>query len=233
MDIFRHCPYPLPRTFFHFLLLIIAQRIPSLELVNGMKIPMIGVGTFRIVDNATAQRVVEEAIEIGYRHIDTAYRYTNEPYIGQKLKELFDNNVIRREQLFITTKVWNTFHRKDSVLRGLNASLAALGLDYVDLALIHFPMAFVENITGVPDEFVPVNEDGLTLDLDVDVAETWQGMEEALRAGMTKSIGVSNFNITQIQRILDMGSIKPVVNQVIIIYILNTVIPRFSLSRAA
>ena len=187
------------------------------ELIDGHKMPMIGLGTYTIMDNATAQRIVEEAIEVGYRHIDTAYHYQNERFIGQKLNELFDTNVIKREDIFITTKVWNTFHKRESVIKGLNSSLQALGLKQVDLALIHFPLAFQED----PDEssylegtFIPVNEQGLTLDLDVDVAETWRGMEDALRAGLTKSIGISNFNITQVERILRTGSIKPVVNQV-------------------
>lgn len=184
-----------------------------MELINGEKIPMIGLGTYKIEDNATAQRIVEEAIEVGYRHIDTAFHYQNEEFIGQKLNHLFDNNVIKRDDVFITTKLWNTFHKRESVMKGLNLSLMALGIDQLDLALIHFPLAFRED-TG---EFIPVDENGLTLDLDIDVSETWKGMEDALKAGMTKSIGVSNFNITQIERILKKGSIKPVVNQVSLI----------------
>ncbi|CAG2110833.1 unnamed protein product, partial [Medioppia subpectinata] len=186
------------------------QRVPSIALTNGVLIPQIGLGTYKITDELTAKRIVEEAIEVGYRHIDTAYHYGNERFIGDKLKQLFDKNVIKRDDLFVTTKLWNTFHRKASVMRGLKESLQNLGLKRLDLALIHFPMAFRED-TG---EFIPVDENGLTRDLSVDLYETWQGMEEAYHANLTRAIGVSNFNITQLQHILKNGYVKPLVNQV-------------------
>ncbi|XP_054161644.1 1,5-anhydro-D-fructose reductase-like [Oppia nitens] len=185
-------------------------QIPNIELVNGVIIPQIGLGTYQIQDEATAKRIIGEAIDVGYRHIDTAYHYQNEKFIGDKLKDLFDRNVINRDDVFVTTKVWNTFHRKDSVIRGLNESLQALGLKQVDLALIHFPMAFKED-TG---EYIPVDSNGLTLDLNVDIYETWQGMEQAYHRGMARSIGVSNFNISQLQHIIKNGFVKPLVNQV-------------------
>ena len=152
--------------------------------------------------------MIEDAIDVGYRHIDTAYEYDNEHLIGNTLKMLMDKNKIKRSDIFITTKVWNTFHRRDKVMEGLKRSLDSLGVDYVDLALIHWPMAYAEG-----QENHPKHANGSTVDLDVSVVETWRGMEDAYREGLAKSIGVSNFNSEQLARVMKQTFMKPVVNQ--------------------
>jgi aldehyde reductase len=136
--------------------------------------------------------------------------YENEVSIGKAIKEAIAEGKVKREDLFITTKVWNTFHTQTAVLESAKLSLRNLGLDYVDLLLIHFPTGFKEG-TG---QFIPVDEKGHIIFTTVDYVETWKGMEDVLGLKMAKSIGVSNFNHKQIERILAVAKVKPAVNQV-------------------
>ena len=174
--------------------------------------PMIGLGTFTITDENTIKRVIEEGLEVGYRHIDTAYFYMNEKFIGEKLREIFrrkDRTTLNRRNLFVTSKLWSTYHSRQKVVEGLRLSLKRLGIYYLNLFLIHFPFGFEEG-----GEDLPLTPEGLTRDSNISVVETWKGMEDAYRKGLVKSIGVSNFNIEQLCRIMRMCQIKPVVNQV-------------------
>ncbi|CAG2118885.1 unnamed protein product, partial [Medioppia subpectinata] len=122
---------------------------------------------------------------------------------------MFANNTTKRKDLFITSKVWSTFHKRSAVVEALKLSLNNLGLDYLDLALIHWPIA-LKSGTGY---LWPLDENNMTLDEDISVVETWKGMEDAYRLGLAKSIGVSNFNSEQLSRVLKHSFIKPVVNQ--------------------
>ncbi|CAH2238449.1 jg13087 [Pararge aegeria aegeria] len=125
-------------------------------------------------------------------------RFPNGPEVGQGIREAINNNLVTREELFITTKLWSDKHRQNEVVPALKESLQKLGLDYVDLYLIHFPVA--------------VKEDG-SYD-DVDYLETWRGMEEARALGLTRSIGVSNFNASQVDRIIANSRVWPAVNEI-------------------
>ena len=184
---------------------------PSVEFVNGMSIPQIGLGTYDMTEEQSVMtQVLNDAIDVGYRHIDTAYIYQNEEMIGRSLRLMFANNKTKREDLFITSKVWSTFHKRSQVVEALKLSLNNLGLDYLDLALIHWPIA-LKSGTGY---LWPLDENNMTLDEDISVVETWKGMEDAYRLGLAKSIGVSNFNSEQLGRVLKHSFIKPVVNQV-------------------
>lgn len=183
-------------------------KVPSVTLKNGRNMPIFGLGTWKSKPGEVTQ-AVKDAIDAGYRHIDCALVYGNEPEVGEALKAKMADGTVKREELFITSKLWNTFHSKDLVIPNLKKSLSNLGLSYLDLYLIHWPMGYKEN-----DVLFPADADGKTLYSDVDYVETWQAMEEGLKLGLTMNIGVSNFNKDQIERIITSGTIVPANNQV-------------------
>jgi len=185
-----------------------APVTPTVDFNNGLKMPILGLGTWKSKPGEVAQ-AVKDAIDIGYRHIDGALVYQNEKEVGEALKAKFDEGVIKREDIFITSKLWNTFHSKDRVIPALKQTLSDLGLDYVDLYLIHWPMGYQEG-----GELFPKDANDKFLYSDFDYLETWKELEECIKLGLVKSIGVSNFSAPQIDRILKICSIKPVNNQV-------------------
>lgn len=184
---------------------------PKVKFNNGLEIPIIGLGTWKSQPNAVKQ-AVKDAVNAGYRHIDCAYAYENEHEVGAAIHELMGvgEGKVKREELFITSKLWNTFHRKERVPEGISRTLKSLGLAYIDLYLMHWPVAFKECDPGLSES----DEDGKILVTDVDFVETWKEMEKLVKEGLVRSIGLSNFNSEQIKRILNEGEIKPVVNQV-------------------
>ena len=153
---------------------------------NGLIIPQLGYGVWK-VPNEEAQTAVEQALETGYRLIDTAKIYGNEQGVGNAIA----NSNVPREDLFITTKVWNADQGYENTLRAFDESLEKLGLDYVDLYLIHWP-------TPKYDAYV----------------ETYKALEKLYKEGRTKAIGVCNFDIEHLQRIMEECEVKPTVNQV-------------------
>ncbi|CAG9791334.1 unnamed protein product [Diatraea saccharalis] len=175
-----------------------AGKILSYKLSSGYEIPMIGLGTYaRKADTGQFRQAVEWGIEAGYRHIDTASCYKNEEEVGEAISNKIYQGIVSRQDLFVTTKLWNDSHAEQDVIPALKSSLNRLKLDYVDLYLIHWP--------------VSVNSMGE--DMKIDFVETWRGMEAAVKEGLVKSIGVSNFNEEQLTRLLQNAIIKPVVNQ--------------------
>ncbi|XP_046489166.1 aldo-keto reductase family 1 member B1-like [Neodiprion pinetum] len=178
---------------------------PSVTLNNGEKIPVLGLGTWQGLDDpGVVEQAVKDAIDAGYRHFDCAMKYGNEDVIGKAIREKISEGVVKREDLYIVTKLWNDKHKKKDVIETCKKSLENFGFDYIDLYLIHWPIS-VEEATGdlFSGKFV-----------DIPLEETWEGMEECHRLGYTKSIGLSNFNSVQIDRILKVAKVKPVVNQV-------------------
>ena len=161
-------------------------------LQDGNKIPVIGFGTWQAEEGEIAKHSVAAALEVGYTHIDTAKIYGNESSVGQAIKD----SGIPREDLFITTKLWNTDHSYEKAKEAIDQSLSALGLDYLDLYLIHWP-----NPVAFRDNWEEAN------------AQSWLAMEEAVAEGKIKSIGVSNFLIHHLQALDKTAKIKPVVNQ--------------------
>jgi 2,5-diketo-D-gluconate reductase A len=159
---------------------------PTIRLNDGNAIPQIGLGTSPLTDDEV-RPVVAAAIEAGYRHIDTAYRYGNQLGVGRGIRD----SGIAREELFVTTKLDGEFQGNDRAVAGLDECLKLLGLDYVDLLLIHWPLP-------ARDEYV----------------STWKTFERLLAAGKTRSIGVSNFKPAHLDRLLAEGSVQPAANQI-------------------
>lgn len=176
---------------------------PSIVLSNGRKMPQVGLGTWKITSEQ-AKNAVKAAIDVGYRHIDTANYYENEKEIGDALKEVLKEGKVKREDLFITTKLNVEYMEREGVLQNFEDSFRDLQLDYIDLYLIHFPLA-MKNGNLAP---VAVGEDV------VDYVDTWKILESFVDQGRVRSIGVSNFNEKQIGRILKIAKHKPVVNQI-------------------
>ena len=160
--------------------------VPTISLNDGVQIPQLGFGTFQIDPAQTADKV-KAALDIGYRHIDTAQMYGNEEGVGKAIAD----TGIARDQLFVTTKLNNDGHGRDEARKRLEESLDKLGLEYVDLYLIHWPQP-------AQDRYV----------------ETWQGFEDAKKEGRTRSIGVSNFHPPHLDKLAAETSTVPSVNQV-------------------
>jgi alcohol dehydrogenase (NADP+) len=174
---------------------------------NGDKIPGIGLGTWKS-SPGDIYGAVQKAIEIGYRHIDCAAIYGNELEIGRALKEAMASGQVKREELFITSKLWNNAHKPSDVVGAIQKSLSDLCLDYLDLYLIHWPVALVSQAI-----YPAKASDFLSLD-EMPLAETWEGMETCVEKGLAKHIGVSNFSIKKLEGLLETARIRPEMNQV-------------------
>lgn len=165
----------------------------SYTLSNNVSIPELGFGTWQTPNGDVAVSAVKKALEVGYRHIDTAQGYKNEDSVGQAIKE----SGIPREEIFLTTKLWNENHSYDLVLSSFEESLKKLQTDYIDLFLIHWP-----NPVKFRDNWQSAN------------AETWRAMEELYQAGKIKAIGVSNFLPHHFEELKKTATIFPMVNQI-------------------
>jgi len=185
-----------------------ASKVPSLVMNNGLKVPQFGLGTWKSKPGEVTQ-AVKDAIDAGYRHIDGAFVYQNENEVGTAIVQKLKEGVVKREDLFITSKLWNSFHSPKLVVPAIKKTLELLGVDYLDLYLIHWPMGYKEG-GGLFES----DSNGKQLYSDVDYVDTWKQMEECVKQGLTKSIGISNFNKKQIERVLAVATIKPVMNQV-------------------
>ncbi|KAL6459927.1 hypothetical protein MHYP_G00316860 [Metynnis hypsauchen] len=186
----------------------------SVTLSDGFKIPLMGLGTYgdpRMTPKGTACESVKYAIDVGYRHIDGALVYFNEHEVGQAIREKIADGTVKREDIFYCGKLWNTFHPPELVRPALERTLKTLELDYVDLYIIELPLAFKPG-----DVFYPKDENGQYVYHDTDLCATWEALEACKDAGLTKSLGVSNFNKRQLELILNKPGLKhkPVTNQI-------------------
>ncbi|MGI9002123.1 MAG: aldo/keto reductase [Pseudonocardia sp.] len=161
-------------------------NVPAIELNNGVRIPQLGFGVFLIAPEET-EAAVTTALQVGYRHVDTASAYQNEREVGAALAR----SEVPRDELFVTTKLWNADQGYDATLAAFDASLSRLGLDHVDLYLIHWPMPSA-------DRYV----------------DTWRACAKIAAEGRSRAVGVSNFQIPHLQRLLDETGVVPAVNQV-------------------
>lgn len=188
----------------------------SFPLNNGRSLPAVGLGTYAWVK--TGERnilpdVVYDAICAGCRHIDTAWIYMVEDKVGEGIRRALDDGIVKREDLTVVTKIWTFNMKKDRLIGQAKLSLKNLGLDYVDILMLHWPVPTIDS--GKNEEW-PRNADGtFALDNETDIYnETWKAMEECVDLGLTKSIAVSNFTPTQLETLCSGCRIKPVMNQV-------------------
>jgi alcohol dehydrogenase (NADP+) len=186
---------------------IIVAGMKTLSLPSGDRIPALGLGTWKSKPGEV-ETAVDTAIRCGYRHIDCAPIYGNEREVGAAIARCIAEGVVTRDELWITSKLWNDRHEPAEVLPALRETLADLGLAHIDLFLIHWPVAHRRGIV-VPDEpggFVPPDELPFTA--------TWTGMEAAVDAGLARNIGVSNFSVPKLETLLASARIRPAVDQV-------------------
>ncbi len=193
------------------------MTLPSLRLSSCSQMPVIGLGMWK-VDRSAAPALIQEATHAGYRHIDCASDYGNEAEVGIGLQNVVRSKIARRDELWVTSKLWNTDHAPEHVRPACERSLRDLRLDYLDLYLIHFPIA-LEYVP--PDKCYPA---GWFHDPDaaeprmkparVPISETWHAMEELHRSGLVKNIGVSNFNIGLLRDMLSYAEVPPALLQV-------------------
>jgi 2,5-diketo-D-gluconate reductase A len=178
------------------------STVPTITLNDGHEIPQLGFGVFQIPPEDTAE-AVSQALEVGYRHIDTAEMYRNERGVGEAIRSAG----LARGDVFVTSKLNNGAHRPDDARRAFDQTLAELGFDHVDLFLIHWPL--------------PTRFDG-------DFVSTWKALQEFQQQGRARSIGVSNFQVSHLQRLLDQADVTPAVNQIELHpYLLNDAVRAF------
>jgi len=179
--------------------------------------PAVGLGLWK-VPKESAARLVEQAISVGYRHLDCACDYGNEREVGEGIRAALSAKICRREELWVTSKLWNTYHARNHVRPALERTLRDLGLDYLDLYLIHFPIAqeFVPCETRYPPGwfFDPAAPTPGMRFARVPLAETWGAMEELVEAGLVRKVGVSNFGAALLRDLLTYAGIRPSVLQI-------------------
>ncbi|XP_038190833.1 estradiol 17 beta-dehydrogenase 5-like isoform X2 [Arvicola amphibius] len=185
----------------------------TMRLSDGHFIPVLGFGTYvpKGVPKTKVTEATKIAIDTGFRHIDSAFMYQNEEEIGLAIQSKIAEGTVKREDIFYTTKLWCTFHRPELVQLCLEQSLKKLQFDYVDLYLIHFPVSLKPG-----KNYLPTDENGQYIFDTVDLCAIWKAMERCKDAGLTKSVGMSNFNRRQLVMILNMPGLKykPVCNQI-------------------
>lgn len=187
-----------------------ALRHSSIPLAHGSgAIPVVGFGTL-IPDLPATRRAVKTALDVGFRHLDCAERYRNEEAVGEAIQEAFEAGTVAREDLFVTTKLWNTNHRPERVKPAFDASRHRLQVDYVDCYLIHTPFAFAPG-----DDQDPRDEHGQVIyDEGVTLAQTWRALERLVEDGHCGSIGLSDVSLDKLREIVAIARIKPAVVQV-------------------
>uniref|UniRef100_A0A1A9UFN2 NADP-dependent oxidoreductase domain-containing protein n=1 Tax=Glossina austeni TaxID=7395 RepID=A0A1A9UFN2_GLOAU len=207
----------------------ISREIPHITMNNGCKMPKIGLGTWGATDDFAEieslglgekrekgiepnemVEITKKAIDCGYRHFDTAFMFGNEKQIGEAIQQKIKDNTVTRDELFISSKLWHTYAHPDKVILGCKKSLKNLGLDYFDLYLIHSPLAAQANA----DTLFPKTKYGRPAYANAHYVCTWEAMEDLQKEGLCGSIGISNFNLKQVEHILEYGTIVPQIHQI-------------------
>uniref|UniRef100_A0A452Z984 NADP-dependent oxidoreductase domain-containing protein n=3 Tax=Aegilops tauschii subsp. strangulata TaxID=200361 RepID=A0A452Z984_AEGTS len=179
-----------------------AKMAGSFALNTGASIPSVGLGTWQIKPEVVGDTIYA-AVKAGYRHIDCAPAYSNETEVGLALKKLFEDGVAKREELFITSKLWSGNHAPEDVPEAIDTTLKDLQLDYLDLFLIHGPIRTRKGTTHIPENLIPT-----------DIPATWGAMEKLYDSGKARAIGVSNFTCKKMEDLLAVARVPPAVNQV-------------------
>lgn len=177
------------------------------SMASGDRIPALGLGTWKSAPGAVAAAVIE-AITAGYRHIDCAPIYANEPEVGQALAQILKTGAVAREELWITSKLWNNAHAPELVEPALRQTLADLQLDYLDLFLIHWPVIFAPGVLFAqqPEEYIPLAE--------LPIIDTWKALEACKTKGLVRNIGVCNFSLAKLKALCDQATMLPTMNQI-------------------
>jgi alcohol dehydrogenase (NADP+) len=179
----------------------------TLTYANGESMPMLGLGTWKSSAGVVYEAVIE-ALKLGYRHIDCAPIYGNEPEVGQALAEAFSRGIVARDQVWITSKLWNNAHFPEDVRPAMEKTLTDLGLDYLDLFLMHWPIAYRQGVLYHKSaaDFVPLEE--------LPIIDTWRKMEELFDDGLCRHLGVSNFSTVKLKALKKDARIQPEMNQI-------------------
>jgi diketogulonate reductase-like aldo/keto reductase len=180
-----------------------------ITLNTGAKMPIVGLGSWKSPKDQVGQAVEYAILECGYRHIDCASVYRNEKEIGFILKEIFSSGKVKREDVFITSKLWNDSHARNDVESAYKKTLADLQIDYLDLYLIHWAVASPKDLGDDP-----VDKNGMIITAPVSIQETWQAMEKLLSDKLVKAIGVANFTGPMIIDLLTYAKVVPAINQI-------------------
>lgn len=178
----------------------------SLKLANNDLFPSLGLGTWKSEPGEVGE-VIKTAIRLGYRHLDCAAIYANESEIGTALSDVFKEGIVKREDLWITSKLWNNCHHPDHVRPAIKKTLADLQLEYLDLYLMHWPVAFANECTYPESEaqVIPLAE--------IPLQTTWQAMESLADDGLCRHLGTANFSVKKLQHLIDQATHLPEVNQ--------------------
>mmetsp|Transcript_6300 Transcript_6300/g.6510 ORF Transcript_6300/g.6510 Transcript_6300/m.6510 type:complete len:333 (+) Transcript_6300:70-1068(+) len=193
------------------------KDLSNFVLKSGARFPSVGLGTWKI-PNHLVGNLVYESIRIGVRHLDCACDYGNEKEVGEGLQKAITEGICTRSDIFITSKLWNTYHAKDHVEIACKKSLNDMGVDYFDAYLIHFPISqrFVPFEVRYPPEWVfdPLSANPVIELEKVPISETWQGMEELVHKGLVRDIGVCNFSVQSLMDLLSYCTIPPSILQI-------------------
>ncbi len=180
----------------------------EITLSDGSKMPMLGFGTWNLTKDNAKQAIVD-AIKTGYRHIDCASIYDNEKEVGEGLRQAIKDGLVTREDLFITSKLWSTDHEPKHVSEACEKTLRDLQIEYLDLYLIHWAVAFEHG-----GDLEPLDKNGLVRFSRVPLQDTWLAMEDLVSKKLVKSIGVANYSATLLIDLLSYAKVKPVMNQI-------------------